>query len=101
LAWLKDTSGNPVYIPALSCVKDPDDFMAITTTSTPYALEDLLPILPDFGAPYNTYYVPGTLAKMCVAQHGWTSVGIDSSGNTLVQYWTKVIDQSDGFMSLD
>ena len=102
LAWAKDGSGNPVYVPALSCVKDPGaGFAAITTTSTPYALEDLMPVLPDFGTPYNTYYVPGTQAKMCVAQHGWTSVGVDGSGNNLVQHWTKVIDLSDGFMTLD
>ena len=39
---------------------------------------------------------------MCIAQQGWTAVGKDDpSGPTLVQYWTRVIDQGDGFMSLD
>lgn len=104
LAWKTDGSGNPVYIPALSCVLDPDDFSLVTSTSTP-SLNDLLPLIPD-QPPFNlaansAYYPVNSKAKMCVSQLGWTSVGKDTSGNTLIQYWTKVIDQGDGFMSLD
>lgn len=104
LAWKTDGSGNPVYIPALSCVVDPDNFTLVTTTSVP-SLDDLLPTIPNvapFNLPANAAHYPvNSKAKMCVSQVGWTSVGKDGSGNTLVQYWTKVIDQGDGFMSLD
>ena len=66
-----------------------------------------MPMLPDVAPfidnPYEQYRYDGTRkAKMCVAQQGWTAVGTDTiSGNTLIQYWTNVIDLSDGFMSLD
>ncbi len=69
-------------------------------------LEGLLPVIPDVD-PFNTalnhaYYPVGTKAKMCVAQQGWTSVGKNIDGITpLVRYWTKVIDQGDGFMTND
>ena len=66
----------------------------------------LLPVIPD-EAPYNqsplleTYGV-NVKAKMCVAQQGWTSLGpVQPGDETLVQNWTKVIDQGDGFMSND
>jgi hypothetical protein len=32
---------------------------------------------------------------MCVAQEGWTSVG-----GGLLQHWSKIIDQSDGYIRL-
>ena len=104
LAWKPDGSGNPVYIPALSCVLDPDNFSLVTSTSVP-SLNDLLPLIPN-QPPFNltannAIYPVGSKAKMCVSQLGWSSVGVDGSGNTLIQYWTKVIDQGDGFMSLD
>ncbi|MCC7114772.1 MAG: hypothetical protein IT520_10365 [Burkholderiales bacterium] len=107
LAWKTDSSGNPIYIPALSCVVDPDDFSlvknVIYTGGPPYTFEDLKPTIPntaDFTPTAATYPI-GSKANMCISQLGWTSVGKDSSGNTLVQYWTKVIDLGDGFMSLD
>ena len=96
------TVGLPDYVPALACVSDPDDFVAVPSAN----LESLMPIIPNV-APFNVsphpQYQPDGVkrAKMCVAQQGWTSVGVDGSGNTLLQYWTKVIDLSDGFMSLD
>ncbi len=69
-------------------------------------LAGLLPVIPNVApfntAPYSTYYPVGTKAKMCVAQQGWTAVGKDIDGITpLVRYWTKVIDQGDGFMTND
>jgi len=41
-------------------------------------------------------YAPGQLAKMCVAQEGWTAIGTNGSGQKLRQYWHKVIDNADG-----
>ncbi len=59
----------------------------------------VMPVIPD-AAPYNMYppssqYYTGQKAKMCVAQQGWTPVG-----GGLIQYWTKVIDQADGWVTL-
>lgn len=101
LAWKVDGSNLPIYMPALACVTDPLDFSTVPQAG----LDALLPTIPSV-APYNaepllSAYPPGSKAKMCVAQHGWTSLGPPSGGETLVQPWTKVIDQGDGFMSLD
>jgi hypothetical protein len=87
----------PDYVPALSCVEDVVDI----TTLTPAQLLALLPVIPPV-APFTTssysQYQPGQVAKMCIAQQGATSVGVDDSGNILIQFWDKVIDQSDGFV---
>ena len=109
--------GSNDFAPALSCVLDPDNpdltaagnntypdgFRSVPTTD----LDKLLPVIP-YVEPFITLgtthpqYLPGKKAMMCVAQHGWTAVGQDDPlGPTLVQYWTRVIDQADGFMSLD
>jgi len=67
----------------------------------------VLPVIPN-SPPFNTpalagypQYQPGQLAKMCVSQYGWTSLGRDSSGNIILQQWMKFIDQADGFVSRD
>lgn len=101
LAWKVDGNNQPIYMPALACVTDPMDFSTVAQAG----LDALLPQIPSV-APYNaepllSAYPPGTKAKMCVAQHGWTSLGPPSGSETLVIPWTKVIDQGDGFMSLD
>ena len=101
LAWKVDTSSQPIYMPALACVTDPMNFSTVPQAG----LDLLLPTIPNI-EPYNaepllSAYPPGEKAKMCVAQHGWTSLGPASGSETLVQPWTKVIDQGDGFMSLD
>lgn len=90
LSW--GTTNPPVfpgdYAPGLACVTDVlGDLSAV------------MPVIPD-AAPYNTYpptsqYYKGKAAKMCVAQQGWTPVG-----GGFVQYWTKVIDQADGWVGL-
>ncbi len=117
LSWLTTSApvpGSNDYVPALSCVLDPDNPDLVGTypngfRSVPTGdLDSLLPVIPNV-APFNTLsptqypqYQPGQKAKMCIAQQGWTAVGQDSlTGPTLVQYWTRVIDQADGFMSLD
>ena len=105
LAWKKVgnvETGAPIYMPALACVTDPIDFSAVPQSG----LDALLPVIPDEW-PYNvtplleTYGV-NVKAKMCVAQQGWTSLGpVQPGDETLVQNWTKVIDQGDGFMTND
>ena len=94
---------NPVpntmdYIPALSCVSDPPDLSVLT----PAQLLALLPIIPNV-APFdtnpNSQFQPGATALMCIAQQGFTSVGLDGTGKILVQYWDKVIDESDGHIA--
>jgi hypothetical protein len=109
-------TGSNDYAPALSCVLDPDNpdltgtgntypngFRSVPTTD----LDKLLPVIPNV-EPFITLgtthpqYAPGQKAMMCIAQQGWTAVGQDDPlGPTLIQYWTRVIDQADGFMSLD
>jgi hypothetical protein len=86
-AWGMAAPIYPVdYVDALACVKD-DLTLGLGA----------LPIIPDadpFHGNSHTQYLPGTQAAMCVAQHGWTSIG---GGQVL--YWTKIID-SDGFGKL-
>lgn len=109
LAWKTCTSagdgcivvGDPVYIPALSCVRDPYDLALVPNGDLQLLLPNIPNVAPFNTPPYNTYYTVGSKALMCVAQQGWTSVGTDGSGNTLVRYWTKVIDQGDGFVIND
>lgn len=102
LAWKVDGNGDPIYMPALACVTDPIDFSTVPQSG----LDALLPVIPT-AAPYNvepllSAYPPGTKARMCVAQQGWTSLGpVQPGQETLVQNWTKIIDQGDGFMIND
>ena len=101
----------PQYVPALACVLDPLQDPLVTGSKyfedvASADLESLMPILPNVTpfstSPYEQYQYNGTRkAKMCIAQQGWTSVGTDGAGNTLLQYWANVIDLSDGFMSLE
>jgi len=94
--------GTTDYVPALACVRDPADFAQVNASDLP----GLLPIIPSV-APFTTnpnpqYQPDGTkTAKICVAQQGWTAVGTDTSGRTLLQFWFKLIDESDGFLSFD
>ena len=55
---------------------------------------------------YNYVASPGAApsgqALMCLAQQGWTSMGKEPTagvnfGRTRIQYWTKIIDLSDGW----
>ena len=83
VAWVI-IGGVPQYVPGLACLSD-------NPLDPPSAIMPIIPNVPPFTG--NADYPPGTAAKMCIAQVGWTPVG---SG--LVQFWTKVIDQSDGFV---
>ncbi len=116
--------GTNDFVPALACVKDPVDpieypngFASVLQADLD-ALLPVIPSVPPFSTPQSTtcpncifgnsqypQYQPGQKAKMCVAQQGWTSAGKPTTGpnagKTVLQYWHKVIDQADGFMSLD
>ena len=89
--------GTPVYIPGLACIEDPVVFDEEFGTLGPGDLAALLPTIPNVApfnaAPFNAYYPVGSTAKMCVAQQGWTA-----AGSNHVRYWTKIIDQGDGFV---
>jgi hypothetical protein len=81
------------YVPALACPED--DYVTLGSAVMP-----TIPATPPFNDgtyPAGTYpqYQPGQPAKMCVAQEGWTSVG-----GGLLQHWSKIIDQSDGYVRL-
>ena len=106
VAWGTLNNNPPVfpgdYVPALACVEDGSatgGFAALT----PAQLQALLPTIPNVppfaGNPYPQYQ-PGQVAKVCVAQQGATSVGLDGSGNVLIQYWDKVIDEEDSQIKL-
>jgi hypothetical protein len=117
VSWGTGTSATPPtdpndWVPALMCTDDGSasgGFDALTPTE----LTALLPTIPDdravtTGAPSDgpfatayasgrTQYQWGLKAKVCVAQQGQTSVGLDGSGNVLIQYWDKFIDESDTY----
>jgi hypothetical protein len=99
LGWVKDGSGNPVLVPGLRCKEDNVD-AGMTVMPTVPSIEPFISLA-------STYpdYAPGATAKMCVAQEGSTSVGVDTVvgsptyGKALIQYWHKVIDDADGYVS--
>ena len=77
--------GTDDYFPAVACVDN--DFNA------PFAT------IPAGAPPRDPVkypqYQPGQPALVCVAAQGWTSVGKDSNGNVLVQYYSTFIDKVD------
>ena len=108
---------NPVvgtgdFVPSLLCKHDGTDVTSDPPTEfdhlSPTQLAALLPDIPNvepFATQRNSYpqykYEAGKKAKACVAQQGKTPIGVDTDsksptfGKILVQYWTKVIDESD------
>jgi hypothetical protein len=80
------------------------------TTTTPqpplapfvtYVMSTPLPIVPSpapagFPAAYG-----GKVAPMCVAEHGFVPAGMNSSGVTLIQYYTTIIDMLDGYVGIE
>jgi hypothetical protein len=110
LAW--GTAGVPAagdYVPALACLNDEVD-----PTKPGGSDAEVLPKIPDdsastatytYAAAYalgNTQYAVGNLARMCVANHGWTAIR-DPAGfpaGAYIQPWYKIIDRSDGYVRL-
>lgn len=81
------------YVPGLACLTDDVD---IGDAAMP-----IIPNTPPFDAasnPQPQYLANGQKAKVCIAQHGFTS-GTGAAVGSLV-YWTKVIDQSDSGIRL-
>ena len=81
------------YVPALTCV---DDLLSLG--------EGLLPFIPNVGpfisSPYPQFRpFDGSSqpqkARMCIAQHAWTS-NQTLGGVIQVIYWDKVVDEGDG-----
>jgi len=95
-----DTTANSTdFIPALACTTTPDTLVGLSPAQLG-ALLPQIPALPNFTRDSGTYpqYQPGMPAKVCIAQQGWTAVGLDDQGHTLVQYWVKVIDEADSWI---
>jgi len=95
LSWGFDKPDASQYVPALACV---DELLSLG--------EGLLPFIPDVAPftnnPYPQYrpldaYSQPQKARMCVAQHAWTS-NQTLSGTIQVIYWDKVVDEGDGFV---
>jgi len=80
------------YVPGLGCNTDNVDGGATVMPDIPN-----LPPFSDFTGSDHPQYQPGQKAKVCIAQHGFTSGTSDANGNAVgyLIYWTKVIDQSD------
>jgi hypothetical protein len=76
------------YVPALACLAD-------DANAPGDGAGEVMPLIPT-AYPFNdavesgySQYQPNVRAKVCVSQQGWTSY------NGQVQYWHKLIDQSD------
>lgn len=79
------------YVPALACLSG--------DLNDPNSIMPIIPNVPPFDAasnPQPQYLYDGTKkAKMCIAEHGWASVG-----GGMIQFFDRVIDQSDGYIKL-
>jgi hypothetical protein len=89
VSWIS-VGGVQQWIPGLACLSDnPLDGPALVMPTIP----DIPPYsgnpVPEY-QPFDAMSQPQR-ARMCIAQVGWTPLG-----GGLVQFWTKVIDQSDG-----
>jgi len=73
------------YVPGLACLTDDLD---IGNAAMP-----TIPDVAPFTGNSHSQYLPNQKAKVCIAQHGFTS-GTGAAVGSIV-YWTKVIDQSD------
>jgi hypothetical protein len=103
-----DPGGDPTvcggdFVPGLACTTD--------NVNGGSAVMPTIPNLPPFNlgtteAQYQYGIDPSTgslrKAKVCIAQHGFTSGTNDANGNAVgfEVYWTKVIDQSDSTIKL-
>jgi hypothetical protein len=82
------------YVPGLACNTDNvDGGSAVMPTIPPN-----IPGYSDKDPGLYPQYQAGQTAKVCIAQHGFTS-GIGAAVGSIV-YWTKVIDQSDSGIRL-
>jgi hypothetical protein len=94
--------GTSDYVPALACVMDEPDLTTLSAAQV-QALLPVIPSVPPFLGNPNAQYQPGLTAKMCIAQQGVTAIGQDPNypndpTKILIQFWDKVIDESDGHL---
>ena len=85
------------FVPGLACTTD--------NVNGGSAVMPTIPSIPgynDKNPGQYPQYQPGQAAKVCIAQHGFTSGTSDGNGNAVgfEVYWTKVIDQSDSTIKL-
>ncbi len=80
------------YVPGLACTTDNVDGGSAVMPTIPS-----IPGYNDKDPGQYPQYQPGQAAKVCIAQHGFTSGTMDANGDArgFEVYWTKVIDQSD------
>jgi len=93
VSWIKDTGGNPVYVPVLNCSSD--DLNQTSALLMPKA-----PTKEPFitlGATYADY-APDAEAKVCLAEHIMIGSGTDVAGNFQVIYADKIVDRVDTFV---
>jgi len=81
----------PEYVDGLACLSDDNALLGSGVMppipNTPYWIGQTNPAYT---------YAPNKYAKMCIAQVGWTPA-VDAQNNPIgIQWWVKVIDQSDG-----
>jgi hypothetical protein len=81
------------YVPGLACLTDDVDGGSAVMPDIPNVLPYSAFTSTDHPLYRPTLVVPGQKAKVCIAQHGFSSGTGDAVGS--VVYWTKVIDQSD------
>jgi hypothetical protein len=89
VAWLDVVGqpGTPAFIDAVACAGD--------DTTTAAGTAAIMPMMPaPVGAPYDDGVNP-VMAKVCIAEQGWVLVQDPVSGNWLIQYWDRILDQSD------
>jgi hypothetical protein len=111
VAWA-EKAGQPAWVKSLTCVDDdlnqlsalmpvlPMEEPFLGTTNTP-SNADYYPGDSNAAAKALSYLADGTRkAQMCVAQHGWMSMGLDG-GVIKVLYWSKIVDQVDAWASID
>jgi hypothetical protein len=77
------------YVPGLACKTDNVDGGSAVMPDIP----NLPPFTGNAYLQYQPTSVTGLKAKVCIAQHGFTS-GTGAAVGSVV-YWTKIIDQSD------
>jgi hypothetical protein len=95
------------YVPGLSCLDDDVNGVnvlpPIPTGADPFATDYATAASVGSGNPQ--YAAPG-LAKMCIANHGWTAMTLPYPNafglpaGSYIQPWYKVIDRSDGYLRL-
>jgi hypothetical protein len=92
VAWVV-IGGVPQWVPGLACLSDDMTLGSAVMPTIPNEEPFISTPITDYQYGVDPATSQLRKAKMCIAQVGWTPVG-----GGLVQFWTKVIDQSDGYV---